>query len=215
MAAGLAALAVVLYIMSTSAGSLLITGPLETRIARKLPADGARAAVIVLAGGSSYDDKGSSVHPGIYALERVFAAVQLANARKGETIMIFSGGNVFGANDRSEAAALADAAKQMGWHGRSILEEHSRTTAENFKRCAEYMRGSKIDTAVIVTSAFHMPRSAANAKRCMPDVTVFPYPSGRLTDPVIRGVSSFLPNGSDFQTSCLGIKERVGILARR
>ena len=115
LAFSLCLFAFILCVMSTSAGALLITGPLETLYKAKLPPQNADAAILVLAGGSSYDDKGSSVQPGVYAMERVYAAVQLAKERPGHSTLILSGGNVFGANDRSEAAALRDAARAMGW----------------------------------------------------------------------------------------------------
>ena len=74
--------AFILCAMSTSAGALLITSPLETLYKAKLPPQNTDAAILVLAGGSSYDDKGSSVQPGVYAMERVYAAVNSQKAAR-------------------------------------------------------------------------------------------------------------------------------------
>ena len=215
LAFSLCLFAFILCVMSTSAGALLITGPLETLYKAKLPPQNADAAILVLAGGSSYDDKGSSVQPGVYAMERVYAAVQLAKERPGHSTLILSGGNVFGANDRSEAAALRDAARAMGWEGKTILEEKSRTTAENMSLCANIIRQQGLNHVIIVTNAFHIPRAMRLAEKQMPYIQRYPCPSGRLTDPVIRGLSSFLPNSGDLNTSCLGIREWIGIMANK
>lgn len=206
--------AFVLWFMSCSAGALCITGPLEERFERKLPPAGEKAAIVVLAGGSSYDAHGNSVQPGLYALERLFAAVQLAKELSGDTVLLFSGGNVFGSSSCSEAQVLREAATALGCRAPMLSEEKSRTTAENFIYTAELLRENSIKNAVIVTNAFHIPRSMKNAARFMPEISAFPWPSGRLTDPVIRGFSSFLPNASDFMTSAVGIKEWVGLAAR-
>ncbi|MEG1824822.1 MAG: YdcF family protein [Cloacibacillus sp.] len=213
LAAALVVFASALYLMSTSAGALLVTGPLETLHPRRLPPKEAEAAIIVLAGGSSYDDKGSSVQPGVYAMERLYAAVRLAKSRRAPTTLILSGGDVFGANDRSEAAALRDAARAMGCTQKIITEDKSRTTAENLQFCSKLIKSLGINHAIIVTNAFHIPRSMQNAARFMPYTQLYPYPSGRLTDPVIRGLQSFLPNAGDLNASCFGIKEWTGLAA--
>ena len=213
LAFSLCLFAFILCVMSTSAGALLITGPLETLYKAKLPPQNADAAILVLAGGSSYDDKGSSVQPGVYAMERVYAAVQLAKERPGHSTLILSGGNVFGANDRSEAAALRDAARAMGWEGKTILEEKSRTTSENMSLSAKIIRQQGLNHVIIVTNAFHIPRAIRLAEKQMPYIQRYPCPRGRLTDPVIRGLSSFLPNSGDLNAACLGIREWIGIMA--
>lgn len=207
LAFSLCLFAFILCVMSTSAGALLITGPLETLYKAKLPPQNTDAAILVLAGGSSYDDKGSSVQPGVYAMERVYAAVQLAKERPGHSTLILSGGNVFGANDRSEAAALRDAARAMGWEGKTILEEKSRTTAENMSLSAKIIRQQGLNHVIIVTNAFHIPRAIRLAEKQMPYIQRYPCPSGRLTDPVIRGVSSFMPSGGDLSIAFMGAKE--------
>ena len=53
------------------------------------------------------------------------------------------------------------------------------------------------------------------AEKQMPYIQRYPCPSGRLTDPVIRGLSSFLPNSGDLNASCLGIRECIGIMANK
>ena len=211
IAASLCLFALILYVTSTAAGSLLITGPLETLYKRQLPPPKTDAAILVLAGGSSYDDQGSSVQPGVFAMERVYAAVKLAQSRPGHSTLIMSGGNLFGADDRSEAEAMRDAAKAMGCELPVIVEKWSRTTAENMRQSAKIIQQRGLNHVIIVTNAFHIPRAMQLAARHMPYLQRYPYPSGRLTDPVIRGPSSFLPHSGGLNASCLGIKEWIGI----
>lgn len=208
----LALLAAILYIMSVPAGASLITGPLEDMYKTGLPPDDAEAAILVLSGGSSYDEKGRPVQPAPQAMERLFTAVRLAKGRGGDTALILSGGDVFGEDGRSEAAAMLDAARTMGWDGESVLEEASRTTAENMRNSAKIIQNMGIGHVIIITNAFHLPRAAALAENCMPYAQRYPYPSGRLTDK-IKGISSFLPSAQSLNASCLGVREWTALAA--
>lgn len=210
---GLFVFAAALCAMSTPAGARFITGPLEAKYAAQLPPDGEAAAFLVLAGGSSYDTAGSSAQPSPLALERVYTAVTLASGRAGKSVLVMSGGNVFGDKDRSEASAMRDAARAMGWRGEIILEEQSRTTAENMKYSAALLRARGLQTVAVVTNAFHLPRAMRLAVQFMPDATLYPIAPTRLADPIIRGLPSFLPDAGSLYLSCLGARERIGTAA--
>lgn len=196
--------------MSTPAGARFITGPLEAKYATQLPQDGETAAFLVLAGGSSYDAAGSSVQPSPLALERVYTAVTLASGRAGKSVLVMSGGNVFGDKDRSEASAMRNAARAMGWRGEIILEERSRTTAENMKYSAALLRARGLQNIAVVTNAFHLPRAMRLARQSMPEAKLYPIAPPRRTDPIIRGLPSFLPDAANLHLSCIGMRERTG-----
>ncbi|MDY2985490.1 MAG: YdcF family protein [Synergistes jonesii] len=215
LSALLAALAALFYLMSAPAGSALITGTLEGMTESALPPDKAEAALLVPAGGSSYDGEGSSIAPSPLTLERLYAAVRLAASRGGKTVMIMSGGNAFGDRDRSEARTLAQAAREMGWRGTIMLEERSRTTAENMRYAAELVRRLGIKRLIVVTNAYHLPRATMIAKEALPDVGLYPYAPWRITDPLIRGYQSLLPDGGSFALSCAGLREYAGIAAHK
>lgn len=206
-------LAAALYFMSVPAGALLITGPLEAKYETKLPPDDETAAFIVLAGGSSYNSEGSSVQPSPLALERVYTAVTLASGREGKSILVMSGGNVFGDKDSSEASAMRDTARAMGWRGEIILEEQSRTTAENMKYCAALLRALGLQTVAVVTNALHLPRAMQLGGQFMPEANLYHIAPPRRADPIIRGLPSFLPDAGSLHLSCLGARERIGIAA--
>ena len=200
-----------LWFMSTPIGAYYITGNFENRyeVPEEIPSG--ETYVICLGGGTSYNNDGSTRQPSPFAMERVFASVKIANETG--TPIIFSGGNVFGENDRSEAEILAQSAKDMGYEGKIILEDKSKTTKENMKFCAEIVKEGQ--NAIIVTNAFHMSRSMRNAEKYMKGRKLIPYPSGRMTDPVFRGSYQLLPSGYDFAHSCAGIREYVGIFMNK
>ena len=222
--------AAALCVMSTPAGARFITGPLEAKYAAQLPPDGETADFLLLPGGSLYDPGGSSVptpplapgggwsyaaegpsvQPAQLALERVYTAVTLASGRAGKSVLVMSGGNVFGDKDRSEASAMRDAARAMGWRGEIILEERSRTTAENMKYSAALLRARGLQTVAVVTNAFHLPRAMRLARQSMPEARLYSAAPPRRTDPIIRGLPSFLPDAASLHLSCIGMRERIG-----
>jgi len=213
-AAGCAAALVplLLWFMSAPMGAALITGPLEDMYEDSLPADGTRAAVLVLSGGSCYDRSGRAVQPGVYTMERVVRGILLA--RKLDCPIIMSGGAVYGGSYR-EADTMARWAADVGFSGRIIRERKSRTTRENLKFSAELARSEGIRRIVLVTDAYHMPRSAYCARVYMPDIELFTFASARVTDPKFRGLVSLLPNHGSFSDSCAGLREMLGLAAYR
>ena len=205
-------LAIVLYFMSIPVGAHLIAGPIEARYSVQLPPDDAPAAVLVLGGGSSLDKSGACVQPSPFSLERVFNAVKIARARKGRSVLVLSGGDVFGTSDRKEAAVMGDAVRDMGWSGEVVLEEESRTTAENMEYSAKIIGELGLERVIIVTNAFHTPRAMRLAERYMAGLELYPAPGPLHTDPLVRGISSFLPDSGSLNASCTGIRERIGML---
>lgn len=200
-----------LWFMSTPIGSYYITGTIENKyeVPEEIPSG--ETYVICLGGGTSYNNDGTTRQPSPLAMERVFASVKVANDTGAP--IIFSGGNVFGENDRSEAEILAQGAKDMGYEGKIILEDKSKTTKENIQYCAEIIK--KGHNAVIVTNSFHLARAMKNAEKYMKDINLIPYPSGRMTDPVFRGTYQLFPNGYDFAYSCAGIRELIALFMNK
>ena len=210
------------YFISTPFGATKITGPLEDRFQAYLPEDEKMTAILLLSGGSSYDNEGNAVQPGAFTLERVFGSVNLAKEK--DIPIIFSGGKVYGSEEKSEAEVMAVTARKMGYEGEVILEDKSRTTEENLFHISELINSKglllnddekneeEVDlNLVLVTNAFHMERSLMAAKRHLPEAKIYPYPSGRLTNPRYSGIQDLLPDGHSFMVSSYGIKEWLGI----
>ena len=207
------ALSLSIWFMSTSQGSFFITGGLERKHLNSVPDTERPVAFLVLAGGSNYDSDGDAVTPGVYSLERIFSAVTAADSTK--DVLIFSGGNVYGYDQKTEAEIMEDCAKKMGWEGKTMLETSSRTTGENML-CAERMlSGPDFHNVVIVTNAFHMPRSMLRARSVFRRKSIFSLSGGMETNPGFRGIPDLFPDAHNFHLSCLGIKEWIGIMAFR
>lgn len=200
-----------IWFISTSPGSSLITGNLEKRHLNSFPETDRPLAFLVLAGGSNYNRDGEAVIPGVYSLERIYSAVTKADSSK--DLLIFSGGNVYGYDQRTEAEIMEDCAKRMGWKGKTMLETSSRTTGENMYYSEKMLSGSDFHYVVIVTNAFHMPRSMLRAHSVFKDKKLFSLSGGFETAPRFRGLPDLFPDAHNFYLSCLGLKEWIGILA--
>ena len=69
-----------------------------------------------------------------------YTAVTSADPEK--DVLIFSGGNVYGFNARTEAEIMEECALKMGWKGKTVTENSSRTTEENMTCSAKIIADS-------------------------------------------------------------------------
>lgn len=205
------ALAMLILCGFTSLGALLIR-PLEDSFARPLAMPETVEVIIVL-GGSTLARV--STARGVAELndagDRLTDAVMLAR-RYPQARILFSGGvGLFEPGGETEAATAERLLLAMGVPPeRLMLENQSRNTDEN----AEYTLaalGANPGTALLVTSAFHMPRSVGLFRRV--GIDVVPWP----TDYRSSGQEGF---GLDFanpvhnlNTTSIAIKEWIGLAA--
>jgi len=94
--------------------------------------------------------------------ERVAAAVALYRAGGGRRV-VASGGTTHGA-PRAEAAALADGLRAAGIAD-VLVEDRSRSTAQNARFTAELLAPLGVRTVWIVTQPFHAKRAALLFRR--------------------------------------------------
>jgi len=195
----------------TSLGAMLLT-PLEERFARpEVPAkvDG----IVVLGGG--LEGQINLVRGG-YELnaggDRFVETAVLAR-RFPEAKIVVSGGTgtliLEGEPDADTALRLFTA---LGIAPeRLILENKSRNTYENAVFTRELVTPQPGETWLLVTSAFHMPRSMALFRRAEFDVLPWPVDYRTAGD---EGVGLFRDNGNDsLQNTALGIREWIGLVA--
>lgn len=195
----------------TSLGALLLT-PLEERFARpEVPAkvDG----IVVLGGG--LEGQINLVRGG-YELnaggDRFVETAVLAR-RFPEAKIVVSGGTgaliLEGEPDADTALRLFTA---LGVSPeRLILENKSRNTYENAIFTKELVTPQPGETWLLVTSAFHMPRSMALFRRAEFDVAPWPVDYRTAGD---EGVGLFRDNANDsLQNTGLGIREWIGLVA--
>jgi uncharacterized SAM-binding protein YcdF (DUF218 family) len=195
----------------TSFGAMLVN-PLEQRFLRpELPAK--VEGIVVLGGGL---EGGINLARGGYELnaggDRFVETAVLAR-RFPEARIVISGGSgalmLEGEGDADTAVRLFGALGIA--RGRLILESQSRNTYENAVFTKQLVSPQAGETWLLVTSAFHMPRSVALFREA--DFAVTPWPVDYRTSGS-EGIGFFKDNPVDsLQTATLGIREWIGLLA--
>jgi uncharacterized SAM-binding protein YcdF (DUF218 family) len=159
--------------------SYLLIDPLEARFTR--PAEPARIDGIVVLGGGMETDiatvrqnwelNGSG--------DRFVETLRLALRHPEARILIAGGGSALAAGLDSEAEAGARFFRAFGiTPERLLLEEKSRNTEENAVNAKAVGKPQPDETWLLVTSAFHMPRSVGLFRRA--GFAVIPWPADYL-----------------------------------
>lgn len=188
--------------------------PLEQRFARgPLPAE---IAGIILLGG--FEMTGISLARGELSLnegaERLTEGILLALQRP-KARVIFTGGDVSLIGVRqSPGGPIASYMQAVGIAPeRIMLEEYARTTHENAAFLARMLQPKPGERYVLVTSAFHMPRSVGTFRRNGFDVIPWPVDYRTRGRRDIWEVFSSVPPG--LERVDLAFKEWLGLLAYR
>ena len=156
-------------------GNLLLY-PLESRFPPWDSSHGAPDGIIVLGGSVDTDLSAAHTTPVVsHAADRLFAAAELSrkypNAR-----VVFTGGsaNLVPGSAR-EADYSAPILENLGIpSGRLILERESRNTYENAIFTKQLVSPKPGERWLLVTSAFHMPRSMGIFRKAGFDVEAYP-----------------------------------------
>lgn len=210
----LSTLALVLLVVSgwTNAGQLLLH-PLEERFKRPDPAPEDVAGIIVLGGGMA---GAVNLARGGHELEDAgdrFVEGAILARRYPEARLVISGGSgaliADGEGDADSAARLMLA---LGVEGeRLILENRSRNTEENARFTRALVGPAQGETWLLVTSAFHMPRSMALFRKS--GLAVTPWPVDFRT-PGPRGLSFARRAPIDaMEETTTGLREWIGLAA--
>lgn len=179
----------------------------------ELPPEHEKAAIIVLAAGSSNDENGKPFQPAITTMERLFVGIKLAKEHPAFSYLILSGGDVM-RHHITEAEVMSYAAKTMGCKATIILEQDSRNTDENLKYCSKIVQKLNVKNVILVTNNSHIRRSMDFAHLYMPkDVKVYPYPSGGQQPRKITIEPKLLiPSFRALDITRSHIKEIIGLL---
>lgn len=168
-------------------------------------------AVIVLGGGT--DDRPGGVQLG-QSGDRVMLGARLFHAGK-TPLLLTSGAPIAGLSTHDSAAATRRIWRSLGVPDEAIVTiEGARTTGEEARLHARWMREREVSRVGLVTSAFHMRR--ALGRFAAEGVVVTPLPADvRSEPPAWRGFYSLVPDGraaGDLHTAWWEI---VGRLAGR
>lgn len=188
--------------------------PLENRFPRPAPPQSVTGIVVL---GGAVDDRISRARGGfalVDAGERLTEAVSLSR-RYPDARIVFSGGS---ADLRPDGSSEADAALafqiSMGVpQSRITVETKSRDTAENARFTKAIIDPKPGDTWLLVTSAWHMPRSVGCFRAVGWDVTAWPT-DYRTAGP--EDLWAIMPRPSAGLTLVdIAAKEWIGLLAYR
>ena len=165
--------------------------------------------VLELGGGLSGPILESRGVPGAPGASRVIATFELARRYPAARIVFSGGGNP---NLTPEAVVARAVFDQLGTPpGRVLYESRSRDTWENFVFSQKLAGPKPGETWLVVTSAFHMPRAMAIARRV--GWRVQPWPSDYTTTPAY---DYHQPDfGGNLGNLDLAMHEWVGLLVYR
>jgi uncharacterized SAM-binding protein YcdF (DUF218 family) len=202
---------VILVVFSTGAVATLLLHPLETRHPRPAKLPQKPGAIVMLAGVLSFDRKGESYYELTESSDRFVEAVRLAR-RFPRALLVLSGGTgSLTETEKRESPILERLARELGIKASRIrVEERSRNTHENAIESKRLLARAKVKGPVIlITSAFHMPRSVA----CFDKVglKVAPWPVDYMRSGVHPG--TWIPRPWSLARSRLAIKEYLGFVA--
>jgi uncharacterized SAM-binding protein YcdF (DUF218 family) len=195
-------------------GSILLY-PLETRFPPWDPSRGAPDGIVVLGGPIDADVSAAHGTPVVRnAADRMFAAAELAR-RYPKARIVFTGGspNLI-SPDAKEADYAATALENLGIaRERMTMERQSRNTYENALFTKAMVDPKPGERWLLVTSAYHMPRSVGLFRNV--GFAVEPYP----VDWRVRGTAGLFDftnvAGEGLVRTDIAVREWLGLLAYR
>ncbi len=162
--------------------------------------------VVVLAGGIGYDSKIPITSLlSDFTLIRVIEGVLIYRENPGNKLVLSGGG---GSELYPEAAGMADLAKAIGVDEDDIVIESDSRDTKDQARLIKTIVGDK--KFILVTSAYHMPRSMALFKKLGMDP--IPAPADYLVTKRKIGINSFFPGSSALRKSEIAIHEYLGMV---
>lgn len=197
-------------------GDMLVK-PLETQYpayhAKALSAEQAQQTAIVLLGGGTHrhaPEYGGHDRLSGFALQRTVYAAELAK-RLGVSVYT-SGGTPLDPDEEPEGAVMARWLVKFGVPATRVhAETSSNNTWQNAADIKPMLARSGIRHIILVTSAFHMPRSVFCFASQGMEVTPAPC-AYRGKQAGAYNLLDFLPQSSAFNLSSLALHEYLGLL---
>lgn len=210
----LAVVTLLFYGLSIPPVSTRLIQPLENRYIQR-PVQEVQGDVIILLGGGAragVPDVDGVGQVGEAAANRFLTAVRLQKML--HVPIILSGGAVL-PGDAQEATIEQRMLLSLGVPQEMIfLDTKSRNTAENARFSKALCAAHGWNHPIVVTSAFHMPRAMQFFQNEQLDVTA--YPSDYRSSATERLTPfSFVPQSYELMSSCLALKEYVGLIGAK
>ncbi|WP_300263094.1 YdcF family protein [Bradyrhizobium sp.] len=193
-------------------GSLLLY-PLETRFPPWDASRGTPNGIVVLGGPLDADLSAAHGRPVVHsAADRMFAAAELARRYPNARIVFTGGSPNLVSNDAKEADYAATLLEALGIdRQRMILERQSRNTLENAVFTKALVAPKPGERWLLVTSAYHMPRSVGLFRKAGFPVEAYPV-DWRIGDQPFAFTPVALDGLSRTDTA---IREWMGLFAYR
>ena len=202
-----------LWLPSTSPVADLFLLPLETHY--PIVGDSPHAEAVVVLTGMVHMKavRGDRIEMG-EAVDRILTGVELVRQDRVDYLVISGGSGDLFDQSLSEALFLNRFAIQLGIPAeRILLEETSRNTHESAVQTGALLQEAGISDIILVTSAFHMPRSMGCFQKVGFDP--LPYPVDYRTGLRDYNPLSLLPQVGNLQRSSTAIREYVGLIMYR
>jgi uncharacterized SAM-binding protein YcdF (DUF218 family) len=207
--------AVLLAICGFSPLGNILLYPLEQRFPPWDAAQGPPDGIIVLGGAIDADLSVAHDTPVIRgAPDRVIAAAALAHQYPNARIIFSGGSSNLIANDAREADFAAEIFASLGIdRSRLAMERRSRNTFENAEFSKTIAAPKPGERWLLVTSAFHMPRSIGLFRKA--GFAVQPYPVDWRVGGLVDLVSFTNFAGDGLGRTDTGLREWLGLIAYR
>jgi uncharacterized SAM-binding protein YcdF (DUF218 family) len=204
---------IVMYLLSIDTVADRLIKPLEDYWTQPPASKLQEAQAIVVLGGGACDEAPDFDGTGQISTEaddRFLMGLRLHKAL--HLPIILSGGPGYERSD-TEADIAARTLQACGVMEKYLIKEHrSRNTKENAVYTKEICQQKGYRKALLVTSAYHMPRSVMLFQR--EGLDIIPYPSGYRTDRQTKmNAFSYTPSSDALRNSAIAMKEYLGILA--
>jgi uncharacterized SAM-binding protein YcdF (DUF218 family) len=200
------------YMLSINPVSGWLIGILEERhVYQSLQTAPTADAIVVLSGMvdplTGIGDRPEFLSSG----DRILAAEELWRAKKAPQIVISGGSGLILQTGESEARILE---RWLTARGVPVMAEtDSRNTAENAIETAKIAHREGWRRILLVTSAFHMPRSIACFRKAAPHLQIAPYPVDYYRSRDWPGPEAFFPASGAMGVSTMAVKEYIGLIA--
>ncbi len=202
-----------LVLLSTSLVSGALVGFLEDRHAHVSIDKLERADVVVVLSGMVNPLTGYTDRPEfLESADRILAGEEILRSGHAGALLISGGSGLMLQTGESEAIILRRWLLARGWPAERVLaEETSRNTAENAEFTARILARRGWKRVILVTSAFHMPRSVFCFREA--GIEPVPFPVDYYRHRVFAGPEALVPSIHSLRLATTALKEYLGFVA--
>ena len=195
-----------IFFLSTAFGVKVLLHPLEN-YAEEISVNAfEKHPIVVLGGGLNYHSSEKAA-PSLHSMQRLVKGYQLH--RRLNTPLIYSGGIAIGQDRISEADAAAEFLESLGMEREFyISEDQAQTTFENAGYLKSWIEKNEVEKVYLVTSAYHMLRSAAVFEA--QNIDFLTVHSGFISDHQFSWLD-YLPNRGALSANLSALHEWVGL----